>query len=137
MSARTITVSESDPAPYGQNVNMGPHGLTADEPADMGGNDSGPSPYEFVMAGLGACTNMTLRMYANQKNWPLTHIATQVTHEKVAGDDNLKRDVFTRTITIVGATLTDEQRLRLLEIADRCPVSRTLEGNAIMRTIPA
>ena len=137
MSNRTITVTEEIPTkPYAQATHMGPHTFTADEPSEMGGTDTGPSPYEYVMAGLGACTNMTLRMYATQKNWPLTHISTTVTHEKVAGEDNLKHDVFSRSIKMTG-DLSDEQRLRLLEIADRCPVSRTLEGNAEMRSILA
>lgn len=135
MSNRTITVTEDIPtANYAQAVHMGPHTFTADEPATLGGNDTGPSPYEFVMAGLGACTNMTLRMYAAQKGWSLTHVSTAVTHEKILAEDNLKRDVFHRKIKLTG-DLTDEQRLRLLEIADRCPVSRTLEGNAEMKSI--
>ena len=137
MSSRHVTVSESTPEPYGQSVIIGPHFYSADEPADMGGQDAGPTPFEYLKAALGTCTNMTLRMYAAQKGWPLTHVATIVTHEKITDDSNLKRDVFHRQIILSGPSLTEEQRLRLLEIADKCPVSRTLEGNATMHTFPA
>jgi putative redox protein len=134
MSHRSVTVSESQPLPYGQNIVIGPHGLGADEPREQGGHDSGPNPYELLMSALGACTNMTLRMYAAQKGWTLRSVTTIVSHEKVPGEDNLKIDVFTRVIKLEG-NLDDSQKQRLLEIADRCPVSRTLEGQA--RMVPA
>lgn len=137
MPSRPVTVSESQPKPYGQAIGVGPHTLHADEPETMLGRDSGPSPYELLKAALGACTNMTLRMYAAEKGWPLTHVATVVTHEKITDETSPKRDVFHRQIILTGPDLTAEQRVRLLEIADKCPVSRTLEGNAIMRTLPA
>lgn len=134
MPNRPITTSEVSPQPYAQTISVGgTHTLSADEPAEVTGHDTGPAPYELLNAALGACTNMTLRMYANQKGWPLEHLSTVVTHEKVPAEDNLKRDVFHRAITLSGP-LTDEQRQRLLEIADRCPVSRTLEGNATLNS---
>lgn len=134
MAHRSVTVTESQPLPYGQNIVVGNHAMGADEAREMGGHDSGPNPYELLMAALGSCTNMTLRMYAAQKGWVLTRVTTVVNHEKVVGEGNLKVDVFTRIIKLEGA-LDETQRERLLEIADKCPVSRTLEGNA--RMVPA
>lgn len=130
MSHRPVTVTETTPTPYAQTATTGPHRLSADEPASMGGHDTGPTPYELLGTALGACTNMTLRMYAAQKQWPLEHIETTVTHEKVTGEDNLKTDIFHRHLKITGP-LTEEQRQRLLEIAERCPVSRTLQSPSV------
>ena len=130
MSHRPVTVTEAAPKPYGQIIENGPHFIQADEPADMGGHNTGSTPFELLCAALGACTNMTLRMYANQKQWPLEHVKTNVSHEKVT-EGETKIDIFHREITLTGP-LDDTQRQRLLEIAERCPVSRTLEGNARM-----
>lgn len=130
MSHRPVTVSEATPGPYAQSAQTGPHSLVADEPASMSGHDTGPTPYEYLCTALGACTNMTLRMYANQKQWPLQHVTTVVRHEKVTQLNNLKQDIFHRTLTLQGP-LTEEQRQRLLEIAERCPVSRTLQSTDI------
>ena len=98
------------------------------------------TPYQFVSAGLGACTSMTVRMYARRKNWPLTHVSVDVMHDKVHAADcgscvgaDAKIDRFVREITLKGA-LDDDQRKRLLEIADKCPVHRTLEGKAQIET---
>ncbi|MBL4767544.1 MAG: OsmC family protein, partial [Rhodobacteraceae bacterium] len=106
------------------------HGL-ADEPLAYGGTNRGMSPYGYVSAGLGACTSMTIRMYARRKGWPLTHVSVDVSHNKVHAQDmkpgNSSRiDEFTRVIRFEG-DLSDEQRARLLEIADKCPVHKTLE----------
>jgi len=117
------------------------HHLTADEPEKVGGNDYGPGPYELVSAGLGACTAMTVQMYARRKKWPLEDIEVHLNHRKdyaedmaaAADDKPVKIDVFDRTIILRG-NLTDEQRARLLEIADRCPVHRTLHENVEVRT---
>lgn len=114
--------------------------LLADEPASMGGTETGPTPYDFVCAGLGACTSMTLRMYADRKEWSLESIEVQVTHAKVRAserdplaDGNARIDQFKRVIRLNGE-LSGEQRARLVEIADRCPVHRTLEGQAWIST---
>lgn len=108
------------------------HHLTADEPASIGGNDFGPGPYELVSAGLGACTAMTIQMYARRKKWPLTNVEVHIDHAKDysedmrSTDDKPKKiDRFDRTLIIEG-DLDETQRARLLEIADRCPVHRTL-----------
>ncbi len=126
-----LRVSEADPNGFLQDVQSGPHHVLADEPAAYGGTNKGLTPYGFLSAGLGACTSMTIRMYARRKKWPLTHVSVDVTHDKVHGQDatsgsNAKIDSFTRTITLHG-DLDDAQRARLLEIADRCPVHQSLE----------
>ncbi len=123
---RPVRVTENNEGPYGQLVVAGVHALTADEPEALGGHGTGLDPYELLLAALGACTNMTLRMYARQKEIPLVHQSVTLTHHKEADADGNKVDVFERVLTLSG-DLTDEQRERLREIADRCPVSRTLE----------
>jgi len=126
-----VRVAEADPAGFLQDVNAGPaHHVLADEPEAYGGTNRGLTPYGFLAAGLGACTSMTIRMYARRKNWALDHVSVDVTHDKVHAQDaetgNTKIDTFTRKITLSG-DLTNEQRDKLLEIADKCPVHRTLE----------
>lgn len=126
-----LRVSEADPKGYLQDVQSGAHHLLADEPAAYGGTNKGLTPYGLLSAGLGACTSMTIRMYARRKRWPLTSVSVDITHDKVHGQDagsesKNKIDSFTRAITLTG-NLDDAQRQRLLEIADRCPVHQTLE----------
>ena len=124
-----LRVTETDPKGFAQTIHQGDHRLTADEPKAMGGTDQGLTPYGLLSAGLGACTSMTIRMYARRKKWPLEGVSVDVTHGKCHLADQAKGqkiDCFTRTIHLTGA-LDDEQRARLLEIADRCPVHRTLE----------
>lgn len=114
--------------------------LRADEPASLGGTETGPTPYDYLCASLGACTSMTLRMYADRKQWPLESIDVRVTHRKVRAverdpqaDEKARLDHFQRRISLEGV-LSEDQRVRLLEIADRCPVHRTLEGQAWIST---
>lgn len=114
--------------PYTNRVLTARHGLTADEPEKVGGADAGPAPFELLQASLGACTSMTLRMYADRKGWPLEHVRVHLTHERVKGDD--PKDLterFVRELELEGP-LDAEQRARLVEIADRCPVHRALEN---------
>jgi uncharacterized OsmC-like protein len=110
-------------------VQVAVHGTRffADEPVDVGGLGSGPSPYELVAAGLGACTCMTARLYAERKGWPLMRVRARVRHDKVTGQT--PPDTFERLIDFDGP-LTVEQRARLFDIADKCPVHQTLEGGA-------
>ena len=133
-----LRVSEADPNGFLQDVQSGPHHLLADEPAAYGGTNKGLTPYGFLSAGLGACTSMTIRMYARRKGWPLASVSVDVTHNKVHGQDagtetKSKIDSFVRTITLQG-DLDDSQRARLLEIADRCPVHQSLERSNHIET---
>lgn len=132
-----VVVSENGDGPYGQRITVGRHVFTADEPVPMG-LDTGPSPYDLLLASLGACTSMTLRMYADRKQWPLTHVRVALSHSKIHAKDckecetqSGRLDHVERIITITG-DLDDEQRARLLEIADRCPVHRTLHSEVSM-----
>lgn len=129
MHERVVTVVESGNGPYGQFVTSGRHVMGADEPESVGGRDTGPDPYEFVLAGLGACTAMTIRMYADRKSIPVKRIAVQLRHLQRASAGRDIKDKFERTITLEG-DLSPEQRQTLLEIADRCPVSKTLKQSS-------
>jgi putative redox protein len=105
-----------------QTVRVGPHSLVADEPVSAGGEDAGLAPHEWLLAGLGACTSMTLKMYADRKGWPLESVEVTVDGQHEAGAFVMKRTVR------VGGDLTEEQRSRLLDIANKCPVHKTLTG---------
>jgi putative redox protein len=131
-----VRVSEANPDGFLQDITAGSHvHLLADEPLAYGGSNMGMSPYGFLSASLGACTSMTIRMYARRKNWPLEHVSVDVSHDKVHAQDaalgaDEKIDSFTRVITLKGDDLGEGRRARLLEIADRCPVHRTLERSS-------
>jgi putative redox protein len=125
MHERAATVVESGNGPYGQYVTAGRHVFGADEPESLGGRDTGPDPYELLLAALGACTSMTLRLYAERHKWPLTRVEVHLKHLRQGTPSGEVPDQFERVIKLSG-DLTDEQRRRLLEIAERCPVSRTL-----------
>jgi len=137
-----VRVSEAGPDGFLQDISVGPrHHLQADEPEAVGGTDLGPTPYGLVAAGLGACTAMTLRLYARKKGLKMAHVAVEVTHGKehatdADGEDGARIDVFRRVVRIAG-DLTEAERARLLEIADKCPVHRTLEGGARIETVAA
>lgn len=127
-----VQVIESRAGVYTQHVRMGRHLHEADEPVDVGGADLGPNPYEYLLAALGTCTSMTLRMYANLKKLPLQRVAVTLRHRKIHAQDCAecqtregKVDEIERVITLEGE-LSAEQRERLLEIANKCPVHRTL-----------
>ncbi|WP_432817042.1 bifunctional alpha/beta hydrolase/OsmC family protein [Sulfitobacter sp. JB4-11] len=130
-----VRVSEADPAGFLQDVQSGPnHHLVADEPEAYGGTNRGLTPYGFLSAGLGACTSMTIRMYARRKGWPLDHVSVDVSHDKVHAQDaetgsGDKVDTWRRAIRLEGDLSTDQCQ-RLLEIADKCPVHRTLERSS-------
>lgn len=130
-----VRVSEADPAGFLQDVNAGPnHHTLADEPESYGGTNRGMTPYGFLSAGLGACTSMTIRMYARRKGWPLDHVSVDICHDKVHAQDaetgvGEKVDTWRRKIKLTG-DLSAEQQQRLLEIADKCPVHRTLERSS-------
>ena len=149
---RYIDVNDKEEAPEGEvwtrlgedgfttEVTAGRHQMIADEPPSVGGADHGPTPYGYLLAALGACTTMTLRMYANFKKMSLDEVKVQLTHDKIHKVDGEnsensggKIDQIVRNITLKG-DLTAEQRKRLIEIADRCPVHKTLEGKPIILT---
>ena len=123
-----LTVSENGAGRYQQTVRTRRHELIADEPVDAGGNDAGLAPYDFLLAALGACTSMTLRMYAERKGLPLTRVHVELKHEKIRTADQPPVDRIERVITLDG-DLTPEQRQRMLEIANKCPMYRTLTSN--------
>ena len=135
-----VRVSEADPNGFLQDVNSGPmHHTVADEPLAYGGTNQGMTPYGFLSAGLGACTSMTIRMYARRKGWPLVHVSVDVSHDKVHAQDaetskEVRIDSFRREIRLEGDLDADQQQ-RLLEIADKCPVHRTLEAGATVETV--
>ena len=135
-----VEVEEALTGLYTQNMHFGRHFLVADEPESVGGNDAGPGPYEYLLMGLGACTNMTLRMYAERKQIPLKRIRIRLSHYKIHAEDCIdcstregKVDEIMCEITLEG-DLTDEQRQRMLEIANRCPVHRTLTSEIKVRS---
>ena len=118
----------SDSTKFGQDITIGTHRLRADEEADQGGGDTGVGPHELLLSALGACTSMTLRMYAARKGWPLTSV-----HVALGGGPIDGKYAITREISMTG-DLDAEQRQRLLEIADKCPVHRTLTGEVVIQT---
>jgi uncharacterized OsmC-like protein/pimeloyl-ACP methyl ester carboxylesterase len=142
-SAGTVLVRETRRGRFEQEVVVGAHRFVADEPVEVGGFNAGPGPYDLVLAGLGACTAMTLRLYAERKSLPLERVTVRLRHEKIHAVDceacETKEgmiDRIDRAITLAGK-LDDEQRARLLEIADKCPVHRTLTSEIEIRTSEA
>ncbi len=138
---RTVVVSEEGSGKFSQNVRIGPHLLRADEPAAYGGDDSGPSPYDLLLTALGACTSMTLRMYADRKGLQLRRVEVELAHDKIHAADcedcetqSGKVDRIRRSIRLEG-DLGEEQRKKLLEIADKCPVHRTLHSEVKIQTV--
>lgn len=130
--SRTVVVGENGQGRYQQSVSAGPHRLLADEPESMGGADAGPAPYDFLLTALGACTSMTLRMYAEVKGLPLSRVSVALEHGKIEIEGQGKVDVITRAITLEG-DLSAEQKIRMLEIANRCPMHRTISGGSNLR----
>lgn len=135
----SVLVSEVSPGEFQQDVVVsGKHTLVADEPVSYGGQDTGPTPYQFLAIGLGACTSMTIRMYAKRKGIALEGVSVLVTHDKHHAEQDPEsstkpRDRFVRKIEFQGA-LSDLERASLLKIADRCPVHLTLEAEAVIET---
>ena len=134
-----VSVESTSPS-FLERISAGRHSLQADEPFDAGGQDSGPSPYEFLLAALGSCQAITLRMYAARKSWPLEGVCVKLSHAKVHADDAAKCasedrlvDRVEVEIRLIGE-LSDEQQQRLLAVAEKCPVHRTLSSPVQIRT---
>lgn len=123
-----VLISERPGGKYTNDVTVRGHKQYVDEPLEYNSADLGPSPFEYVCAGLGGCTTITLRMYAGRKKWPLEHVSCLVTHSK--RDD---QNVFTRQIKMTG-DLTADQRARLVEIANKCPVHKMLAHDSLVET---
>ena len=138
-SEGTVTVVETGTGTYTQQISAGQHRLFADEPRPIG-DDGGPTPYDLLLAGLGACTSMTVRMYANKKGWPLERVEVSLRRTRIHAEDCAECETtkgmishIDRSITLVG-DLDDEQRERLLVIAERCPVHQTLTSEVDIAT---
>lgn len=134
-------VTRSRLGTFRTDIRVRQHTLVADEPVSVGGEDTGPTPYDLLLAGLGACTSITLEMYAGRKGWPLEQARVRLKHSKIhkmdreaSEDADEQLDVVDREVELVGP-LDEAQRARLMEIADRCPVHRTLEAGVRVRTV--
>ncbi len=128
-----VTVRSVPGAAFTTEIEAGSHAWLADEPADANGDDLGPNPYDLLLAALGSCTAMTLQSYARRKAWPLAWVTVRLRHERHAtpaadGRSTVRWEEIRRQIDLVGP-LDGEQRARLLEIAGRCPVHRTIVGD--------
>lgn len=137
--AREVRV-DTGPSRYAQIVSVGPHVLPADEPGDVGGRDAGPNPYELLLAALGACTSMTVQLYADRRQWPLRGVHVSLSHAKVHADDCAHCDTEIRMLDqidmaiVFDGDLSTEQQQKLMEVAERCPVHRTLDSSVRIRS---
>jgi uncharacterized OsmC-like protein len=136
---RSVVVRGSA-AGFAQEIHAGAHRLHADEPESAGGTDTGPSPYDLLLAALGACTSMTVAMYARRKAWPLEEVTVHLRHSRIHAADCAEcetkegmLDRIERDIHFAGL-LTEEQRSKLLEIANKCPIHRTLTSEIDIET---
>jgi putative redox protein len=137
--SRSVSVT-SEPARYAQQISVGPHIFRADEPSDVGGSDAGPNPYELLLAALGACTSITVQMYADRKQWPLRAVQVNLSYARVHAEDcaqcDTKNGMIERIAIRIAFTgdLSADQKSRLLEIAGKCPVHRTLVSKVGIET---
>jgi putative redox protein len=133
-------IVNGDAKGFAQRVQVGPHRLTTDEPVSYGGTDSGPSPYDLILAALGSCTSMTIGLDARKRSWPVDKITVSLWHSKIHAKDcddcetkEGRIDRIEMEIHLDG-TLTDEQRAKLMEIAGKCPVHQTLTSEINIKT---
>jgi putative redox protein len=140
---RKVVVRETRNSKFQQTVSIGPHHMLADEPVAAGGEDTGPGPYDFVLAGLGACTSMTMRLYADRKSLPLDRVTVTLKHNKIHAEDcaecETKAGMLDQIDLVIGmeGDLDADARKRLMEIADKCPVRRTLTSEVRIVTSAA
>ncbi len=123
-------VAETGENTYAVDIEVSGHHIKGDEPIVFGGGNTGPTPYDLLLAALGECSAMTVRWYARQKNWPLTKVEVALSYQKKD-----KVDHFEKKIVVHGDRLTPEQKAKLVEIAAKCPVQRTLESGAVIDTV--
>ncbi len=128
----TAEIVENGQSEFAVTIDVSGFQLVGDEPVDMGGGNIGPAPYDLLTAALGECTAMTIRWYARQQKWPLDKVSVVMTHHKEG-----KTDIFSKAITLVGDGLTAEQRQKLMDVAGKCPVQRTMEGTPVIQTLEA
>ena len=125
---------------YAQTISVGPHTLQGDEPSDVGGNDAGPNPYELLLAALGTCTSITVRMYAERKQWPLQGVHIGLSYAGVHAEHSAQCETEVRMVSLIEmelsffGDLSEEQQRRLMEIANKCPVHRTLTSQIQIRS---
>ena len=122
-------VRENGESLYSVDIEVNGHAIKGDEPEAYGSANLGPAPYDLLLAALGECTVMTIRWFALQRKWPLERAEAKLTHEKVG-----QKDVFTKKITLFGDELTDEQRKKLIDVAAKCPVHKTLMSEVSIET---
>ncbi len=128
-------IQETGESRYAVAITVSGHDLIGDEPEDFGGGNLGPAPYDFLVAALGECTAMTVRWYAIRQKWPLERVEVTLTHRKGGpGAASARQDVFTKCVRLTGPDLTDEQREKLIDVAAKCPVQRSLEGTPLLQT---
>jgi putative redox protein len=125
----SATVAETGESDYAVDIEVSGHHLKGDEPVSAGGGGLDPAPYDTLLAALGECTAMTVRWYAKQQKWPLEKVEVRLSYHKEGRQDN-----FEKIITLRGNALTADQRTKLIEIAGKCPVQRTLEGTPVIKT---
>lgn len=128
-------VVETGASPFAVAIEVSGHRLTGDEPVEEGGGGLGPNPYDLLTAALAECTAMTVRWYARQQGWPLERVEVDVRHGKGGdGTTSARQDRFEKEIRLSGADLSEAQRAKLIEIAAKCPVQRSLEGTPLILT---
>lgn len=128
-----VIVSEYNQA-LTRTITTAQHQWLADEPLELGGDDLGPAPFDLLMGALGACTSITVRMYAKRKEWPLDNIRVTLSRRQEKNSAGEQVLIFHRMVELIGVELTDEQRVRLLDIANKCPVHKALTGNIEIET---
>jgi putative redox protein len=134
----TATVSETGQSMFAVSISVSGHSLIGDEPESAGGKDLGPAPIDLLTAALAECTAMTIRWYAAREKWPLVHVAVSVTHRKGGeGAASPRQEVFEKRVALEAPGLSPEQQAKLIDIAARCPIQRTLEGTPLIRTLSA
>ncbi len=143
IAGENVAIVEGDASGFAQQITAGAHQFSADESLAVGGTETGPDPYQLLLAALGACTSMTVSMYARRKQWPLERVRVQLAHSKIWAQDCAdcetkegRLDRIDRVISLEG-DLTIDQRQRLIEIAEKCPVHRTLTSEVKIVTRPA